>query len=219
MRAMPIRRYGKLSEVRNPVSRRRVLAGLKSLAVLATVSGNLNGGTQAIAQTRPTASKPAATVAPREIASELPDALVSGTARLTFFGFQVYDSTLWITPGFKASDYARYPFALQLDYLRNLSGTAIAERSIKEMRGVASFNAEQEKRWLKAMQDAFPDVKAGDRIVGLHTPGLGARFWYNGQVRPAVADTEFSHAFFGIWLSEKTSEPALRSSLLEHSTP
>jgi hypothetical protein len=104
---------------------------------------------------------------------------------------------------------------LELSYLRSLSGTAIAERSIKEMRRVGPISAEQEARWLKAMQEAFPDVKAGDRIVGLHTPGTGARFWYNGQSRPAVPDTEFSRYFFGIWLHDNTSEPKLRTSLLE----
>jgi hypothetical protein len=165
-------------------------------------------GEQALAQV--------ATALPGEVASELPAALFSGAARLRFFGFDVYDSKLWVGSGFKASDYARYPLALELSYLRSLSGTAIAERSIKEMRRVGPISAEQEARWLKAMQEAFPDVKAGDRIVGLHTPGTGARFWYNGQSRPAVPDTEFSRYFFGIWLHDNTSEPKLRTSLLEH---
>jgi hypothetical protein len=157
----------------------------------------------------------AASALPGEVASELPAALYSGAARLRFFGFDVYDSKLWVGNGFKATDYARSPFVLELSYLRSLSGTAIAERSIKEMRRVGPISAEQEARWLKAMQEAFPDVKAGDRIVGLHTPGTGARFWYNGQSRPAVPDTEFSRYFFGIWLHDNTSEPKLRTSLLE----
>ena len=157
----------------------------------------------------------AQTALPKEVAAELPAPAYSGAARLRFFGFDVYDSKLWVTNGFKAADYAQHPFALELSYLRSLSGTAIAERSIKEMRRVGNISAEQESRWLKAMQDAFPDVKAGDRIVGLHTPGVGARFWYNGQSRPAVADAEFSRYFFGIWLDTNTSEPKLRTSLLE----
>jgi hypothetical protein len=164
-------------------------------------------GQQTIAQ--------AQTAIPNEIATELPAAVYSGAARLRFFGFDVYDSKLWVVSGFKAANYAQHPFALELSYLRSLSGTAIAERSIKEMRRVGSISSEQESRWLKAMQEAFPDVKAGDRIVGLHTPGAGARFWYNGQSRPSVADVEFSRYFFGIWLHENTSEPKLRTSLLE----
>jgi len=33
------------------------------------------------------------------------------------------------------------------------------------------------------MHEAFPDVKAGDRITGMHQPGVGARFWFNGVAR------------------------------------
>jgi hypothetical protein len=181
---------------------RRDFLNRLAIGLIATLCGK-----QALAQ--------ATTALPGEVSSELPTAQYSGAARLRFFGFDVYDSKLWVGSGFKASDYARYPFALELSYLRSLSGTAIAERSIKEMRHVGPISAEQEARWLKAMQEAFPDVKAGDRIVGLHTPGTGARFWYNGQSRPAVPDTEFSRYFFGIWLHDNTSEPKLRTSLLE----
>ena len=156
---------------------------------------------------------------PPEVAGEVPGAQWTGAARLRFFGLSVYDSKLWVASGFKASAYPQHAFALELTYLRGLSGKAIAERSLKEMRRVGSITAEQEPRWLKSMQEAFPDVKEGDRIVGLHTPGVGARFWYNGQLRATVADPEFSRYFFGIWLSESTSEPALRSGLLERAAP
>lgn len=156
---------------------------------------------------------------PPEVASELPGAQWTGTARMRFFGLSIYDSKLWVAPGFKASTYAQHPFALELTYLRGLSGTAIAERSLTEMRRVGSMSGEQESRWLKRMQETFPDVKEGDRIVGLHTPGVGARFWFNGQARATVADPEFSRYFFGIWLSDSTSEPKLRSALLERAAP
>lgn len=155
------------------------------------------------------------TVVPKEVAPELPNAVYAGAARMRFFAFDVYDSRLWVSAGFKAPDYAQHAFALELSYLRTLSGSAIAERSLKEMRRVGNITADQEQRWLKAMKDAFPDVKDGDRIVGLHSPGVGARFWYNGQTRATIADPEFSRYFFGIWLSDNTSEPKLRSSLLE----
>jgi hypothetical protein len=48
----------------------------------------------------------------------------------------------------------------------------------------------------------------------LHSPGEGARFWFNGQSRPAIRDAEFSRMFFGIWLSDATSEPQIRAQLL-----
>jgi hypothetical protein len=156
---------------------------------------------------------------PPEAAADVPGAQFSGAARLRYFGFDVYDSRLWIGNGFRASAFAQTPLALELTYLRSLSGSAIAERSIKEMRREGSISPEQEARWLKSMETSFPDVKAGDRIVGVHLPGSGARFWFNGQSRPGVADAEFSRYFFGIWLSDNTSEPKLRASLLERASP
>lgn len=154
-----------------------------------------------------------------ETLAELPGAQTTGTARMRFWGLAIYDATLWVRPGFRATRYAQHPLALELTYQRSLSGNAIAERSLQEMRRASPLAPEQETRWLAAMQEAFPDVKAGDRITGLHTPGVGARFWFNGQPRATLLDAEFSRLFFGIWLADTTSEPALRSALLARAAP
>ena len=138
---------------------------------------------------------------------------------MRYFTFNVYDANLWVAPGFSASRYAQSAFGLQLSYLRSLDGKAIAERSLAEMRRGASMTPAQEQRWLASMQEAFPNVKAGDRITGVHLPGVGARFWFNGAARATVPDTEFSRLFFGIWLAESTSEPRLRTALLAKAAP
>lgn len=151
---------------------------------------------------------------PPELLADLPNAQWVGTARMRYFAFNVYDASLWVAPGFNAGRYAQSAFGLQLSYLRSLDGKAIAQRSLAEMRRSVSLTTAQEERWLAAMEAAFPDVKAGDRITGLHQPGVGARFWFNGIARGTVADTEFSRLFFGIWLAESTSEPRLRTALL-----
>ena len=69
-------------------------------------------------------------------------------------------------------------------------------------------------RWLDAMMRLFPDVRAGDRITGVHRPGTGARFFVNGRLQGELPDADFARLFFGIWLSPRTSEPALREALL-----
>jgi hypothetical protein len=138
---------------------------------------------------------------------------------MSVFGFDVYDATLWVSPNFRADRFDQYPHALELTYLRSISGQAIAERSLKEMRRGMAPSPEQDGRWLSAMQSAFPDVVKGDRITGLHNPGAGARFWFNGQPRSTIADPEFSRQFFGIWLSPNTSEPQLRAALLARAAP
>lgn len=151
---------------------------------------------------------------PPEIASTVPNAQAAGSSRMRFFGLSIYDAKLWVAPGFQAASYAQHPLALELTYLRTLYGKAIAERSLTEMRRAGALPAATEARWLAAMQAAFPDVKEGDRITGVHLPGVGARFFFNGQLRSTVAEPEFSRLFFGIWLSDSTSEPRLREALL-----
>ena len=64
------------------------------------------------------------------------------------------------------------------------------------------------------MRAVFPDVKAGDRITGIHQPGVGAVFLRNGRSLGSIADPAFAKIFFGIWLSEQTSEPAMRTALI-----
>jgi hypothetical protein len=151
---------------------------------------------------------------PAEVAAELPGARLQGNGRLRFFGLHVYDARLWVGDGFVAARYAEQPLALELEYARTLYGRLIAERSLTEMQRVGGFDAATGERWLAAMAQIFPDVAAGDRIVGLHRPGESARFFVNGRSRGEVRDADFARRFFGIWLAPQTSEPALRESLL-----
>ena len=57
-------------------------------------------------------------------------------------------------------------------------------------------------------------MSTGDRLLGVHLPGRGAQFYANGKPQGEIADPEFARLFFGIWLSEKTSAPKLRLTLL-----
>ena len=199
-------------------SRRHLLTASAATFVLG--AGLLEPGA-ALAQDRLPSMQPGAAppAPPPEASPELPGAVWSGTARMRFFGLAIYDAALWVAPGFSASRYAQSPLALQLTYLRSLNGRSIAQRSLEEMRRGAALTSVQEQRWLAAMQDAFPDVQSGDRITGLHQPGLGARFWFNGQPRAQVRDVDFSRLFFGIWLAESSSEPGLRVALLAGAAP
>jgi hypothetical protein len=156
----------------------------------------------------------AQTATPAEVAADVPQPQAAGSTRLKFLGLSIYDARLWVAPGFQASNFAQYALALELTYLRALKGNLIAERSLKEMRRAGNVPAATEQRWLAAMQDAFPDVNEGDRITGIHLPTVGARFYFNGQLRSFIKDAEFSQQFFGIWLSNTTSEPRLRTELL-----
>lgn len=143
----------------------------------------------------------------------------AGQGVLRFFGFDIYRARLWVGPGFSAEQYAAHRLALELTYYRDFTAEAIAKRSIEEMRRAGSFSAEQGTRWQEALQAALPDVKSGDRLVGLYQPGVGVVFKISGRVVGEVPDAEFARLFFGIWLSPKTSEPALREQLMAALAP
>ncbi|MDE2617822.1 MAG: chalcone isomerase family protein [Burkholderiales bacterium] len=137
-----------------------------------------------------------------------------GRGLYSYWGFEIYQASLWVEPGFDAAALPAQRYALELLYRRNFKGRDIAERSIAEMRRVGSLSEAQAQRWLSAMQTVFPDVAAGDRLTGLNLPGRGAQFYANGKSVGEIPDPEFARLFFGIWLSEQTSAPQLRLSLL-----
>lgn len=155
-----------------------------------------------------------ARVLPPELRDTLPVATLAGQSTMKFWGFEVYQATLWVAPGFTETAFEQSAFVLDLAYLRDFKGADIAQRSIAEMRRQAPMTAAQEAAWEGQMRALFPNVQKGDRITGVHQPGTGAVFWSNGRLLGAVRDPVFAKLFFGIWLSAQTSEPALRRALL-----
>ncbi len=176
----------------------------RRLCLAALLAGG--GGTWAQAQTT--------SAAPAELTAPLPAARLQGRARMRFMGLSIYEARLWVGAAPVATDWAAVPFAIEIEYARTLWGSMIAERSLTEMRRQGEIAADVAERWLTTMKGLFPDVKEGDRLTGVHTPGQGARFFLNGAAHGTPQDATFSRVFFGIWLSPKTSEPALRSALL-----
>jgi len=145
----------------------------------------------------------------------LPGAKPSSQQRLSVWGFDVYDARLWIRPGFSVPKYADHSFVLELSYLRNLEGAAIAKRSLEEMRKVGTVTKEQESIWLKAMLEVFPNVQKGDRLQGLYVPNVGAEFLLNDKLIGRIQDPLFAQLFFGIWMHESTSAPAIRQAWMK----
>ncbi|MDE1998008.1 MAG: chalcone isomerase family protein [Burkholderiales bacterium] len=172
-----------------------------------------------VMSTLPTQAMTTASIAPlhtppAEVASSLRSARLVGQGNLRFFGLLVYEARLWAAPAFESSQYDSQPFALELQYARKLDGPDIAERSIAEMRRVGDFTEAQSKVWLALMLQAFPNVGAQDRLTGVYDGRGRVRFFFNGKQTAEIQDKDYARLFFGIWLSPKTSAPALRSALV-----
>jgi len=142
-----------------------------------------------------------------------PDAQVLGEGKLTWLGMHIYSARLWAA---QPEQLFEQPFALELTYQREISRERLVKTSIDEIRRVKGRSVADDhlQRWAAEMHLAFDDVSPGEQIVGVHLPGVGTQFYTNGQPSHRVADTEFSEAFFAIWLDPKTRSPSLRRSLL-----
>ncbi len=134
-----------------------------------------------------------------------------GEARKTHWGLPIYDAVLFGTDA-KSPPGAR--FALQLTYKLGLKGHRIAERSLQEMRGLGLKEGPQAEQWLAEMRRLFPDVKDGQRLVGVVDGAGVSHFYFDQTYLGRVDDPEFGRWFFAIWLDPKTSEPAMRRALL-----
>jgi hypothetical protein len=155
---------------------------------------------------------------PAEVLGAIPGAHLIGSGRLRYFGFSVYDASLWALPTLKIAQVTHQRFALCITYLRAFTASDIAQRSLQEIRRMHQVAPDSARIWLTALQDVLPDVAAGDRVTALNPPG-GVAFWHQGRRAGVISDTAFSSKFFDIWLSESTSEPRLRSALLARAAP
>ena len=148
---------------------------------------------------------------PAALVAEAPALRLLGEGRLRWFGLHVYDSSLWV-PG-EGWSFER-PFALDIRYAMSIKGRDLTERSLVEMKRLGWTDAEKLGRWEAAMDRVFPDIRPGDRLVGVSVPGREARFYSQDRFLGTVADAEFARAFFAIWLHPETSEPKLRAQML-----
>ncbi len=186
------------------------LPGRHALAALL-----LSVASAALAMPKQANAAPAPIAPPAEVRAELSDARLQGSARLRYFGLKVYDMRLWADGGRAVGADWSQPLALEIVYALGLNGGRIAGRALDEMRRIGPVTPAQAERWLAEMTRLFPNVESGDRLTGVQRPGESARFFFNGQPLGEVRDAEFTRLFFGIWLSPRSSEPALREALLD----
>lgn len=143
--------------------------------------------------------------------SYVPSAAPVGAATLRYLLFDVYQATLFAKDGRLSPG---QPFALSLDYLRNLKGDAIAKRSIEEIRGQGFDDEAALARWGEKLKQIIPDVSKGTNITGVYDAEKVTRFYRDGKAIGQIKEPEFGVRFFDIWLGQKSSQPKLRDQLI-----
>ena len=139
----------------------------------------------------------------------LPSAELVGQGEFRYWGFRVYDASLWSPQG---SYEAGAPFALSLRYARDFSARSIVDSSLDEMRKLGK-PVDSNPQWEVGLLQAMVDIKRGDTLTGVYTPGKGAVFFHNDQITGQINEP-LAKAFFSIWLDERTRAPNLRQALI-----
>lgn len=135
-----------------------------------------------------------------------------GQIEFRWFGFSVYDATLFSPTG--RYD-ARSPYVLELTYHRALGGGAVAQTTLNEMQRLGFNNPEKAAKWQLLLTDWFSGIEQGTKLAAMHNANGSTTFIRNGkQVLGTIADPTFSRYFFGIWLDENSRAPKLRNQLI-----
>ena len=158
----------------------------------------------------------AASELPAAVRADAPGLQLHGSAVMRRFGFKIYTARLWTSSeGYRADA----PYAIDLEYALDIDSAALVDTSIKEMRGLGYQDKARLSRWSQAMTAVFPNVRKGERLIGLARPGIEARFYSAQAYLASIADPAFVDAFFGIWLNAATSAPKVRAALLGADKP
>lgn len=142
-----------------------------------------------------------------------------GQHRFTYWGFEVYDASLWGSTAFAPQDWAKQSLVLELRYLRDFKGADIAQRSIDEMQGQRVLSAAQKQTWASVLLSLIPNVRNGERLTGIYTPDKGMQLLHQDRLLGEVTDVDLAQRFFGIWLAPETSQRQLRQQLLAGAQP
>lgn len=137
-----------------------------------------------------------------------------GEGKYSYWFWDLYQARLATSDG-KFVDYQQSsPLLLELRYLRDISKTEFVDATIEQWRIQAGGVQKQHKLWAGELRNLWRDVKKGDVLSAeLHQDGL-ISFYFNQQLLGKTTDPAMGHAFFDIWLSEKTTAPELRALLL-----
>lgn len=134
-----------------------------------------------------------------------------GETELRVMFWRIYTAELFAST--LPYDRNQYPQMLSLTYQRTIKQQDLLNATQTQWQhlGIAP---EKQTQWLNQLATLWPDVEKGDQLTVLVDTAKQSHFFSHSQHLGSVDDPAFSQAFLDIWLSERTSHPALRAELL-----
>lgn len=137
-----------------------------------------------------------------------------GSGELRYFGFAIYDASLWSPGGQFTGFVPGEPVALSLWYKRGFSREALLEITAKAWGKLDTGTPSQRARWIGQLDSIWTDVEPGDNMTTVVVPGSETRFYDQTGLKGRIEDPAFGPAFLGIWLDQRSVVGDLRTELL-----
>ncbi len=152
-----------------------------------------------------------------QMGNDSPDWQQQGSGLLTWSVFSIYRATLWTagTLELHENQPGNNAFALQFEYLRNVSADYIIDASQREMLRIASATDTAIAQWTDQLRTIIPDAGRGDLLWILFLPEQQeVRFYNDEQLLDSMVSSGFPRAFADIWFHQQCHSPRLRNQLL-----
>jgi hypothetical protein len=129
---------------------------------------------------------------------------------------KAYAGALYMESGTPSSAaLGEFPRILELHYFHDISAGDFRESTLEMMRRnttEAEFAAISER--IVAFNRLYLSVKAGDRYRAEYIPGRGTTLYLNARELGTVTGSDFSRAFFSIWIGRDPIDKKFRDRLL-----
>jgi len=114
-----------------------------------------------------------------------------------------------------AAALSEVPKRLEFSYFWEIPGPEFGKAGEKILvRNVDGRTMAALRDRLDRINDAYRDVKPGDRYALTYRPGKGTELSLNGEPLLTVEGADFAAAYFSIWLGEKPIDDGLKKELL-----
>jgi hypothetical protein len=145
------------------------------------------------------------------------NATLRGTALLRYIiVIKAYAGAFYLREGVSGKDALEdAERRLVLHYFHAIPAEDFAEATremIKKNVTIARFNALQPE--IAQLNALYKDVKPGDEYTATYVPDRGTELALNGRVLGVVPGSEFSAAFFSIWIGKHPIDKGFRDKLL-----
>lgn len=138
--------------------------------------------------------------------------MMVGEAKFSFIFWDVYTSQLSTSSGQYSANSKDDIVLYEINYLMNITSKDLIQNTIEQWQHLGLQEVTY-STYVEQLKYLWPDIKKGDSLSLLVNKNESL-FFLNKAFIGLIDKPEFGPVFLDIWLSEKTSQPELRSHLL-----